>query len=388
MVYSHDLFVSLIEAIEWDFPSALVSNYSHDLFVSLIEANASYSASRAALLLFSRSIREPHWSNGIYRKNEQNQMVYSHDLFVSLIEAVEFGCLWAYRRTYSHDLFVSLIEAHYKLLQSEGLSNYSHDLFVSLIEACWFSWLYSPSVALFSRSIREPHWSRASLSPSGLHPHNLFSRSIREPHWSLAVCLFGAGFSSLFSRSIREPHWSYFKQCSRCFRLCSYSHDLFVSLIEAEINPVHDSCILIYSHDLFVSLIEAARMSPDRLWLFRLFSRSIREPHWSRRRRGWIPRSFHPLFSRSIREPHWSQQYLAIKIREVQPILTIYSWASLKQIGLAPNLRRILLFSRSIREPHWSGSEESQQLTYMNLFSRSIREPHWSQGFSPRIIKG
>ena len=84
-------------------------------------------------------------------------MVYSHDLFVSLIEAVEFGCLWAYRRTYSHDLFVSLIEAHYKLLQSEGLSNYSHDLFVSLIEACWFSWLYSPSVALFSRSIREPH---------------------------------------------------------------------------------------------------------------------------------------------------------------------------------------------------------------------------------------
>ena len=112
-IYSLDLFVSLIEASNAMFG---VPSYFVAILTIYSWASLKHMTGRRWYIctcrLFSRSIREPHWSAAKPIICTCIIGTYSHDLFVSLIEASPHTRGWLERtESYSHDLFVSLIEA-------------------------------------------------------------------------------------------------------------------------------------------------------------------------------------------------------------------------------------------------------------------------------------
>ena len=255
--YSHDLFVSLIEA--FDFFLIAFTTYASILTIyswaSLKHANPDRWHKDAEL--FSRSIREPHWSERIYHTT--------------------IDCNRAILTIYS---WASLKPTNRRIprrMLSTILTIYS---WASLKRNLLGARLYL--LDLFSRSIREPHWSscssRALSKAFFAYSHDLFV-SLIEATPIPASCSLDAIYShDLFVSLIEAGRW-----CQAWPGTTDYSHDLFVSLIEAQRIPrgvfVRFSD---YSHDLFVSLIEADKVAGDSTGLYHLFSRSIREPHWSK----------------------------------------------------------------------------------------------------------
>ena len=119
--------------------------------------------------------------------------------------------------------------------------------------------------------------------------------------------------SHLFSRSIREPHWSH--KLSEGVK----NHGVY------------------YSHDLFVSLIEADRARVGARIRVRLFSRSIREPHWSHSLSLLMVSGLH-CYSHDLFVSLIEAKRLNFSLLLTKPtILTIYSWASLKLLDILFN---------------------------------------------------